>query len=114
MAIQTFTWIPNHEYKEEIDYDVDQTQYISGAQQRYLNNPDPIGHKFHLNFVNRATSEITDIVNFLKARKGPWEAFYYVSLLDGATYTVHFIGPIPPATQTNTRRKISLVFEITN
>jgi len=114
MALQTFTWVPNHEYKEEIEYDVDQTDYVSGAQQRYLNNPDPIGHKFHLNFDSRTPSEITAIVDFLKARKGSWEAFYYVSLLDGVTYTVHSIGPIPPATQTNTRQKISLIFEITN
>jgi len=109
-----FTWVPDHEYKEEIEYDVDKTVYESGAQQRYLNNPNPIGHRFHLRFVNRSNTEIQAIVAFLHARKGTFGSFTYVSLFDGATYTVNLVGSIPPGTQTSVIRTISLVFEKSN
>jgi len=81
--METFTWLPDHEYKEEIDYDVDRTVYAGGKQQRYLNNPDPVVHKFYANFFNRSQDEIAQIVNFLKARKGTYEAFCYASRFEG-------------------------------
>lgn len=112
--METFTWVPDHEYKENLEYDVDHTTYISGYQQRYLNNPDPIVHKFTLEFHSRSNTEIQAIVDFLKARKGSWNAFYYVGLFDGGTYSVHLVSPIPPATQTSVMRRISLVFEVIN
>jgi phage-related protein len=81
--MEIFTWIPDHEYAEDIDFDVDVTQYISGKKQRYLNNPDPVLHKFYLSLINRSNSEIQDIVNFLRARKGGFSSFLYAGKFEG-------------------------------
>lgn len=112
--METFTWIPDHEYKEDLDYDVDKTDYESGVQQRYLNNPDPIVHRFHLHFINRSNTEITNIVNFLKARKGRWAAFYYTGKFDSVQYTVNLASSILPVSQTSITRCIDLIFEVSN
>lgn len=87
----TFTLTPDFVYGETIKRLVLITGYENKAEQRRLKWKDPERNPFVLRFVNRSKVDYEYARDFCLARDGQYEAFNWVSKIDGVTYLVRFV-----------------------
>lgn len=69
MAIE-FSWVPDRDLSSQTDLDISVVSFGDGYEQRMPKSINPVKQTWSLNFKNRTTQEISDIVTFLQKKGG--------------------------------------------